>query len=128
MIAASSYEVARATTVRDELAWLNLGVIGLAIAAANNAMWLLRGRERVSFARAVLLPGADAVAATVGFGRRPDGHGVEHRGGAPMFAAAAGRSRYHSPDCPFIAGRTVDAGPRDVHERNGLLPCEVCEP
>jgi hypothetical protein len=133
MIAASSYEATRATTMRDELAWLNVGVIGLAVAAVSNAIWLLRGRENVSFARAVLLPGANAVAVMVnpvGAERYANGgHSARlDHGGAASLAAVPGRARYHRQDCAFIAGRAAATGPRHLHEGNGLLPCEVCEP
>jgi hypothetical protein len=113
--------------MRDELAWLNLGVAGLAIAAMSNATWLLRGRESVSFGRVALLPGAAAIAELVDpcdlYLR------LEHReqSGA-TFATGDRLARYHRPDCPFIAGRSVELDGRDVFERNGLLPCEVCEP
>jgi hypothetical protein len=135
MITAATFETARATVMSDELAWLNLGVIGLLIAAVSNATWLLRGRESVSFARGALIPGAGAISQLIGSSdldlgsecrdlaptsRRHDGVGI--------FATAGGLARYHHPDCPFIAGRLVDLDRREVLEGNGLLPCEVCEP
>jgi hypothetical protein len=126
MILASAFEASRATDLSEALAWLNLGVVGLVVAAVGNATWLLAGRESVSFARAALLPNAESVIALVApiVVRRE----TSVPSGTDLFVGGDGLARYHRPECPFVAGRANGAASRRVHEAAGHRPCEICLP
>lgn len=121
LIAVSWYQVAGQLTTRDELAWLNVGVVGIAIAGVANAMWLLRGRRNIGLARVMVLPDVPPRAKTAW-----DDRLSEDLDNSPV--AGATMTRYHRPSCPLVEGKSVRAGSRRDHERAGKLPCELCEP
>lgn len=121
LIAVSWYQVAGQLTTRDELAWLNLGILGVAIAGVSNAMWLLRGRRNVGLARVMVLPDVPRRTRSAWSDRR-----VDDREETPV--ASAAMTRYHRPDCPLVDGKKTTATSRRAHERAGKIPCELCEP
>jgi hypothetical protein len=113
MMAASWSEMSSQVTVRGELTWLNLGVVGLLVCGVSNAIWLLQGRRNVGTARVLVLPDPQPrndAAAVAG----PD---------ARVVVKAPGVTMYHRPGCPLIAGKpTVARG-----ARHGRVPCQVCQ-
>jgi hypothetical protein len=121
MIAISWYQVADQLTSRDELAWLNVGIVGVAIAGVANGMWLLRGRRNIGIARVMVLPDVPGRAASAWPNRL-----AEDLDNASV--ASAEMTRYHRPSCPLVEGKNVTAAPRRQHERVGRVPCELCEP
>lgn len=119
LIVAGWYQASGVGAVRTQLAWLNLGVAGLFVAAAANGVWILRGRQAVGQAYDEL----NRSMSMLGVGRRT----------APANAVAAselvrvtGTSLYHRRECPCVSGRETIAGDQADHEREGRAPCEVC--
>jgi hypothetical protein len=114
MMVASWFEASGQVTVRGELTWLNLGLVGLIVCGVSNALWLLQGRRNVGTARVLLLP--DPAAATTA--------GVYTAGSdLRVTVKAAGVTMFHRPDCPLIQGKpTIARG-----ARNNRAPCQVCQ-
>jgi hypothetical protein len=121
LIAISWYQVAGQLTTRDELAWLNVGILGVAVAGVSNAMWLLRGRRNIGLARVMILPDVPPRSATRWSDRLSED--LENQ---PV--ASAAMTRYHRPSCPLVEGKRTSATSRRDHERAGKIPCELCEP
>jgi hypothetical protein len=121
LIGISWYQVAGQLTTRDQLAWLNVGILGVAIAGVANALWLLRGRRNVGLARVMVLPDVPPRAAASWNNRL-----AEDLENQPV--ASAAMTRYHRPSCPLVDGKTTTAASRRDHERAGKIPCELCEP
>jgi len=121
LIGISWYQVAGQLTTRDELAWLNVGILGVAIAGISNAMWLLRGRRNIGLARVMILPDVPPRSATHWSDRL-----AEDLENQPV--ASAAMTRYHRPSCPLVEGKQTSAMSRRDHERAGKIPCELCEP
>ncbi|HVY10866.1 MAG TPA: hypothetical protein VHB18_12065 [Mycobacteriales bacterium] len=120
-IAVSWYQVSGELTVRDELAWFNVGVVGLIVSGIGNGYWLLAGRSHVGRARMMVLPPR----ATPLRGDWDDrlAEDLENR---PV--AGVAMTRYHRPTCPMVAGKETTSTTRRAHERAGRTPCELCEP
>jgi hypothetical protein len=121
LIAISWYQVAGDVTVRDQLAWFNVGIIGVAIAGVSNGLWLLRGRRHVGLARIMVLPDRPR---RVGAGW--DDRLAEDLENKPV--ASKTMTRYHRASCPLVDGKATTATTRRAHERAGKIPCELCEP
>jgi hypothetical protein len=117
VIGTGAYQAAGGGVVRTQLTWLELSVIGLLVAGTANALWLLRGRQAVTLARvevlstrqrALLFPRlATATSAAPG-----------------ALVWVPGTTRAHRAGCSLVAGKPT----RLAADREGLVPCEVCEP
>ncbi|HEX3899685.1 MAG TPA: hypothetical protein VHW74_10980 [Mycobacteriales bacterium] len=121
LVIVSWYQVSGQVTVRDQLAWFNLGIAGVLVAVVSDGMWLLRGRRHVGMARVMVLPD---VAREVG--SRWSDRLAEDLENRPV--ASASMTRYHRPSCPLVDGKPTVATTRRAHERAGKVPCELCEP
>jgi hypothetical protein len=121
LIGISWYQVAGQLTTRDQLAWLNVGILGIAVAGVSNALWLLRGRRNVGLARVLVLPDVPRRSASAWTERL-----AEDLENQPV--ANAAMTRYHRPSCPLVEGKQTTAASRRDHERAGKVPCELCEP
>jgi hypothetical protein len=97
-----------------QLAWLNLAIVGSAVAAVAQAGWLLQGRRALRRSRRDVL-GALASAAPVGVAPAPASAPTE-------LVTVVGAVRLHRPTCVLVRGKVLSAagspGPR----------CEVCRP
>jgi hypothetical protein len=114
MMVAAWFEASGQVTVRGELTWLNLGLVGLIVCGVSNALWLLQGRRNVGTARVLLLP--DPATATAG-GLYTAGSDLR------VTVKAPGVTTFHRPDCPLIQGKpTVARG-----ARSNRVPCQVCQ-
>jgi hypothetical protein len=122
VVVAGAFETTISDDVlRTRLSWLQVSVLGLVIAAVANGMWLLRVRTTLVLAReAVLDPAHRAWLAGPVAAAAQDG--------STVLVAGDGMTRYHRASCQLVAGRATRARTRAEHEREGLSPCEVCEP
>ena len=122
LVVTSWLEASGEVTVRHELAWLRLGIVGIGIAGFTNARWLLAGRRVVGLGRTMILPSRTDPG--LGSARRTTAAEPAAFGDAVVaVAGAAGVSRYHRPDCPLVIGKTTTPSPG-----LGFAPCEACEP
>jgi hypothetical protein len=122
LVAVSWFQVSAQLTVRDQLGWLNLGLLGVGLCGAGNALWLLRGRRTIGIARRVLWPAGPAGPAGTVDAAPP---GPTHSG---ELRWASGTARMHRPGCALLNGRADRRISRPQADRHGLRPCEVCEP
>lgn len=118
VIGACWYRVAGDETVTAQLAVVNLSVAALVASAVGNGWLLLRGRRWVTRARARLLPGVSVPPEASDPISLP----------SETVLSAPGLTRYHRPQCPLTADKTM--APIELGEchRAGLRPCEACEP
>ena len=116
------WEVASTGILRTQLTWIELGMAGLVIAGAANALWLLRGRQSVALASAMLLQ--ESVLADLDVVGQGTGDGTA----AGATVHVPGGSRFHRPGCAFVADRVARPMPRADLERAGLEPCQICSP
>ncbi len=102
----------------DQIAWLNLGIVGVLVPAVAGRLWVLRSRRTVQYRVGMILDAADAVPLDViGQPVRP------HR-----LVTAAKMSRFHRPECLLVAGKALSDDSLAAHERAGRRPCEMCRP
>jgi hypothetical protein len=117
LMGASWFEAGSQLTVREELTWLNVGLVGLAVCGVGNALWLLQGRRSVGTARVLVLPDRGdrpTVQADADPTVRPD-----HR----VVLKAKSATLYHRPGCPLLVGKPTSA----TAAREGRAPCQVCQ-
>lgn len=102
----------------DQIAWLNLGIVGVLVPAVTGRLWVLRSRRAVQYRVGAILDAADSVPIdVVAQPLRP------HR-----LVTAARMSRYHRPECLLVAGKALSDDSLAAHERAGRRPCEMCQP
>jgi hypothetical protein len=120
----ASVGVGYAKTANGELAWANLGIVGLIIFGSGNALWLLRGRGAIGTRRASLVRLEAARA-------EPAGHAADQlppptsavQGG---LVRVAGGRLLHQASCPLVVGKKVDR--IDAASSPRTAPCQVCSP
>jgi len=98
----------------DQIRWATLAVAGFVIAAYSDVSWLLRARWAILRRREALFPSVETLP-------------VELAGGE-LVVAGPGRDRFHTPSCPFAAGRGWSPVSRSEATAAGQAPCGVCEP
>jgi hypothetical protein len=102
-----------AATFSRQIAWVNVAVLGAALAAAAQASWLIAGWRAVGVQRTAFL-------ATVSWPQLADAPTA----GAGEIVTVPGTRRYHRPECLLVRGKATIA----VGDRNELEPCELCHP
>lgn len=120
----ASVGVGYAKTANGEIAWANLGVVGLIIFGAGNALWLLRGRRAIGARRASLVR-LEPVRSRASAVMAPEPPTAPPHSPAGLVRVQGG-SLLHEASCPLVAGKTVErveGSPSsvDVH-------CRVCSP
>jgi hypothetical protein len=117
LLAVSWLGVSGTTTFSQQVAWVNVGGAGLLAVVLGAALWVHRGRrlvgQRLGFDVSVRRPERDSGPTR-----------LAHAGDA--FVSAAGMSRYHRPDCPAVAGKSVTSAGADAHRAEGRRPCGLC--
>lgn len=109
------------TSLTTAMGWLNLAVAGFTVAAAGNALWLLRLRRAVGERRVALVSldiGLDVVDEVT------EQHGPTAQAtstAALRLVRVAGTSRVHYADCPLVHGKPVEAATMGDGK-----PCGVC--
>jgi hypothetical protein len=111
----------------DMLDWLNVGIAGLIVLGAANALHVLRGRRTVTAVRVDLL---GQVPRFTGTRSLPPEVRPEEGASLPVdvVVAAEGMSHYHLPGCPLAVGKPTARGSQAEFAQAGLTACEVCEP
>jgi hypothetical protein len=105
--------------LHDQVSGANVAIAGIIAAGVGNAVWLLTGRRAVGMRRNVV-----GAAVEKRYRSRPRPTAVV----TTKLVAAKGMTRYHRPDCVFVAERRVTANKRETHESRGRTPCGVCRP
>ena len=105
--------------LHDQVPGANVAIAGIIVAGVGNAVWLLTGRRAVGMRRNLV-----GAAVEERYRSRPRRTAAV----ATTLVAAKGMSRYHRPDCVFVAERRVTANKRETHESRGRKPCGVCRP
>jgi hypothetical protein len=125
LVLTAAYGLTVVPTVEQQLPWMTIAVLGVALSGVANGLWFLAGRRAVGVRLRAVSTGADGLAAS--FETASSG-----RPAAPVltsFVAVEGLRYYHQPGCPLVTGR--DAKLRAVapdDNRAGLLPCGWCQP
>jgi hypothetical protein len=103
---------------KHQVTGANVAIAGIVFAGVGDGLWLLSGRRALGVRKRTLTSAIEhtpwkprAVEAT-----------------QPTLVAAKGMTRYHRPDCAFVAGRRVYSRKRETHENQGRQPCAVCKP
>ena len=105
--------------LHDQVPGANVAIAGIIVAGVGNAVWLLTGRRAVGLRRNVV-----GAAIEQRYRSRPR----RAAAATPNLVAAKAMTRYHRPDCVFVAERRVTANKRETHEARGRTPCGVCRP
>jgi len=113
------YVAAGRLLFHDQVSGANVAIAGIIVAGVGNGVWLLTGRRAVGLRRRTL---AEAIE------RRYRGRARPVAEATVKLVAARGMTRYHRPDCVFVAERRVTANQRETHESRGRTPCGVCPP
>jgi hypothetical protein len=118
MLGLSWLGVSGTTTFSRQVAWTNVGGVGLVVVLLGCALWVQRGRRRIGqhlrFESPIRMSGRAAGAAEAG------------ETASNGFVSAAGMSRYHRPDCQAVAGKSVITAGADAHRAEGRRPCGLC--
>jgi hypothetical protein len=100
-------------SLRDQILWLDVGVLGLVLAVLVNGAMLLLGRRTVGQRRLRLLPNpAPGVAAATS--------------GSDAWLWLPGTTRAHSGTCQMIEGKPSIVIDADRIRAEALVRCEVC--
>ena len=99
----------------DQLHWLVGGICCVALSAVCLAYWLLSGLRTVRLEMA-------RVFATVTPNRGPAAASI----GGTALVTVAGMVRYHRPECPLVAGKTVRELDAATIAAEGLRECGAC--
>jgi hypothetical protein len=96
----------------NQIDWLLGGILCVAVSSVSLAYWLMSGLRTVRGEMAQVFTTVRpaypvATAAATGTG----------------FVTVAGMVRYHRPECPLVAGKTI----RQVDPAEGLRPCGACD-
>lgn len=107
------------TEISDQIAWLNLGIVGVLVIVAVDARWVMRGRLAVAERLGAVLLAADAEPAEIA---------TVAATSPGELVCAVGMTRYHRHDCLLVRGKRLSADSRAGHDRAGRQPCEMCRP
>jgi hypothetical protein len=100
-----------------QVAWVDVAVIGLLVAAGGNIMILLNGRKRVGLRIRVLI--APSASPSPRSRIEQNGSGIE-----PTVRGSQ-MTWYHRRTCALVSGKGVHAYDLDSSEAE---PCPICEP
>lgn len=109
------------TTVAAQAAWIDVGVVGMMVAAALTTALIVGGRRAVGRRRVALLStgGPAHVAGWEDLVAAPAAHEL---------VATDDMRYYHRPTCELTTGKAVRPSSADAHQRAGRRPCGICEP
>jgi hypothetical protein len=127
------YGASNVGTVREQIPWADLSVVGLLLVVTGQVAWILAGRRALEHRSRAICRASDDILSpllTVTSSATDAGRAraVKSPGPDAGLVTAAGLTRYHRVDCLLIAGR--DARPADPALIAGrrLRPCSACQP
>jgi hypothetical protein len=120
LVIAGWFGASNAVSLNHQVAWLELGVVGLIVAGTADVFWLLRGRRAIAAATGNLLSTTSLESV---FPLVVPTHAPAEDGARRVFVE--GTSHHHRPTCLMVAGKAVKELPRGG--RRGLTACEVCD-
>jgi hypothetical protein len=123
LLLAAAYGVRQTIEPERSVVFLNLAAVGLVVALAGNATFLLSGMRQVAGLRTALLEGYSEAAAAPSAPRSPLS---ADEAGAPGLVSGPSMTRYHLSDCPAVQGKEVKAESRSAHRKAGRRPCGLC--
>jgi hypothetical protein len=118
LVLAAWWAASGTVRVSTQIAWLNVGAVGVVMAGCGVAIDLLTGRCAVGERRRRLLPDLRATEPTVSLELIDQ----------DVLVTAARMTRYHRTSCPAVAGKPVRQAGEAVHQAAGLSPCGLCRP
>ncbi|HEY3240551.1 MAG TPA: hypothetical protein VGL92_13355 [Acidimicrobiia bacterium] len=112
--------------VEDQLPWVALSAMGVMVAGAFGALWLLAGRRAVGLRCRDSIPAPEVAddPVTVDLRAVSTVNGTNGDG----FVAAARMRYFHRSDCLLARGKALRSAERIEHVEQGRIPCEVCRP
>jgi hypothetical protein len=110
----------------DQLVWINLAMVGTAVAAVAQGSVLLGGRRALGAARRSAVSAADRRFAGI-TSERPSPL-ADRPAPSGAVVTVDGGTRLHRSDCLFVRGKPVHAADLDADLDADLPRCEVCRP
>jgi hypothetical protein len=123
LLITSWYLISGTTSLEEQVGWLKIGMLGLALSGVANGLWLMSGRRAVGLARVQVL-GALQKAAAARETDRPARNEAAH----DLVYVGPRLTRFHTRDCPLADGRDLVVVSRDEAAARGFQACELCEP
>jgi hypothetical protein len=128
LLGVSRAGVAGRDELGEQVAWVNVGVLGVIVLAVAGVLWVLAGmrataelrRSIVHEMRARATPAAPPHLAPAAV-PRPRSRPLR----ATSFVAAPAMTRFHRPDCALVANKPEVSV---LADRGHLTPCGVCLP
>lgn len=112
-------------SVRDQIAWLNLGVGALVVGVSVGLVAVVQVRRRVAAELLVLVDGLERLEPDRSPTHRPSS---ADRASDPVCVARDDMRHYHRDTCPLVRGKPVAPQRQRDHEAAGRRACGVCQP
>jgi hypothetical protein len=134
LIVTAWWTTSGARSIPHQLAWLNIGVVGLILAGVSNLAWLGEGRRVLRRERSSVLAPAVPIAPTgssatlVPMKTIATRVGSSSPGSAEQMVSAPGTLRYHRPGCVLVRGKAVTVHTGAGGSQGPTRACEVCRP
>lgn len=117
LMALAAHGASGEESLGDQVAWLNMAVLGLTVAGAGHASALIAARRLVTLRRQELV--GEPAAITPVRSRPTPG-----RGGGDQRVRVAGGTWHHDAGCLLVRDKPVEP----VEDFDGVNACQVCEP
>jgi hypothetical protein len=99
----------------EQLAWLEVSILGVLLAGTSNAWYLLRGHRAVQLATGTVFSTGETAQS-----------GEDSL--AVRLVAVADTARFHRSTCLLTQGKSLLDGSAAEHQQLGRIACEVCQP
>jgi hypothetical protein len=121
-IALSWWRVAGAADWSTQLAWVDVGVTALIVAAVADAGWLMAGQRALRRRKRALIRRIENAIADTAMEE------VAEDAAGGLVCTAPRMTTYHRPDCLLVQGKPVHRGPIAEANAAGRRPCRMCTP
>ena len=106
----------------DQVNWLPMAMGALMLSVAGVAGFLSSGHRAIGRRRRSMFGDVRIPVPVAG----DPSAGVAATSGGTQLVSAATMTRYHRPDCEFVAGKSVTIASADAPEWANRRPCDVC--